>query len=339
MPCIAKLNSMPIPSQNSDLLLHTLADGKFHSGQILADTMGISRTAVWKKLNSLQNKYALQINSVKGRGYQLSPAINFINPEVVLKKVDDPENLELHSFVELDSTNQWLLEQHSSNKHAASIHKKICHAEFQRHGRGRREKKWLSPLGCNLYFSIGWCFELPMAGLSQLSLLTGVALVETLESIGVKNAGLKWPNDIYIADKKLAGILIELRGEATGPTTAVIGIGINISMPESSGNDIDQAWTDISQHCRPLPSRNDLLALFIQSLVRMLTNFTDITTEQCSQFWKKYDILNSRNITIQTNNTTLSGIARGIHDDGSLIVSIDGSNQYFHAGDVSLKLT
>ena len=321
----------------TEQLLQILSDGNFHSGNELGEQLNVSRTAVWKHLHQLERNYSIKINAIKGKGYQLASQIDLIKPNKVLDSLRDFDNKlvrQLHSFTELESTNQWLIDQYP----AESIHAVICHAEFQSAGRGRRQKTWQSPLGCNLYFSLGWQFELQLAALGTLSLVVGIALVEVLHATGLSKAGLKWPNDIYVDNKKLAGILIELRGEANAPATAIIGIGINIDMPDEQGMAIDQAWTDMTRQNIHIESRNRFLAMCINNITRKLVIYDAISSDELLKLWHPYDILYNQNVVIDTGQSTYTAVAKGINADGSLKLDINGTIQALHAGDVSLKL-
>ncbi len=321
----------------SQQLLVLLADGQFHSGEELGQTLTISRTAIWKQLHNIQDKYQLQLHAVRGKGYRLSTPIELVDPQLLNQLVNNKNKSlinNIHSFIELESTNQWLLEQLRHD----DIHGVVCHAEFQSAGRGRRQREWYSPLGCNLYFSIGWRFDSQLAALAGLSLTIGVAIASALQQLGLKNVGLKWPNDIYVNNKKLAGILIEVRGESNGPATAIIGIGINIDMPEHGSNKIDQAWTDLHRQGLQELSRNEILAACLNSLARHLEAFAQTSRLEQQQLWQQYDILLNQQIVIDDNNARYHAIARGIDTDGSLTIEVDGKIRHLHAGDVSLKL-
>src|SRR5690606_22869911 len=112
-------------------------------------------------------------------------------------------------------------------------------------GKGRRGRTWVSPLGRNIYFSLLWGFQNGVAALEGLSLLCAVAVVRALQRAGVDGLGVKWPNDVLRHGNKLAGILLEVQGDVTGPCRVVIGIGINVHMPASAGASIDQAYSDL----------------------------------------------------------------------------------------------
>jgi len=249
-------------------LLHLLADGKFHSGEKLGSELSVGRSAVWKLIHSLK-KYDLEICSVKGKGYRLPAAIEFLNQDK-LSAMIQPDLLKhiilLEVFEELTSTNQYLLDR-STTENICGV---VVLSEYQSAGRGRRGSKWYSPFGAGINLSIGWHFDHPVESLMQLSITAGVAVIRTLREFGVYGIGLKWPNDVFFQGKKLGGILIEMRGESAGPCDVVIGIGINVVFPENLVSGIEQAWIDVASIKSPPPSRNALTARLISELVSKL---------------------------------------------------------------------
>ena len=192
-------------------LLSVIADGGLYSGEELGNELGISRAAVWKIINSLRD-YGLTIVAVKGKGYCLSRSIEFLDKEKLLSGMNPYAVKILNSleiFEEIDSTNQFLLE----NSEIADRHASVVLAEYQSNGRGRRGNAWISPIGSGISLSIAWHFEQPVDSLACLSLAVGCAVIRTLTKIGFESIGLKWPNDIFFKGKKLGGLLVEIRGE------------------------------------------------------------------------------------------------------------------------------
>ncbi len=219
-------------------LIKLLADGQFHSGEALGESLGISRSAISKHIKVLQ-LWGLDLFRIQGKGYCISTSIELLDCDKILSQVKCPQ-LELIPII--DSTNQYLLDRFGLLPKGA-----VCLAEYQQAGRGRRGRQWLSPFGSNLYLSMYWRLDAGMAAAMGLSLVVGVAIAETLQSLGADEVRVKWPNDLYYRDKKLAGILVEMTGQAGDAAHLVIGMGLNINMPVTEGSDIGQAWNNLSQ--------------------------------------------------------------------------------------------
>ena len=231
-------------SQFTFPILHLLADGQFHSGEALAQHFKVTRATIW---NAVQHAESLgvEVFSVRGRGYKLPQAIELLDEKLVLAAIGEQRAwFKLEVLDEITSTNTYLMQQ----KNAA--HATCVVAHVQTHGKGRRGRTWVSQLGASLTFSLLWRFQCGAAALSGLSLAVGVALIRALNSLGVNDAQLKWPNDVLVTEnntpKKLAGILIELQGDLEGPSAAVIGIGFNINLPDKVLSSIDQPAIDLA---------------------------------------------------------------------------------------------
>lgn len=317
------------------LLMH-LADGEFHSGPVLGQATGRSRSAVWKGIQALQNT-GLEIYSVRGKGYRLAQPIELLNREHILSALSvevrkDIHDLDLHH--EIDSTNAALLE--IAKQSDASGH--VCLAESQHAGRGRRGRQWVSPLGGNLYLSLLWRFQAGAATLAGLSLAVAVAVMRVLHETGLESAVLKWPNDILLDGKKLAGILLELAGEASGPCSVVLGLGLNISAPQTRMSVVDQPWTDLASSLGKLPSRNQLAAKLLEQLVCTLRQFESQGLNPFLDEWAQWDALAGHEVRLDLPTGAVIGIARGVDENGALLIARDGELQRYHSGEVSVRL-
>lgn len=233
-------------------LIQLLADGERHSGAALAAELGISRAAVCKAVARASQKLGLDILAVKGQGYRLTAPLELLDPRDIQARLSSAVREHagpIHCFDQIDSTNAWLLEQ--STQGAASG--TCVLAERQTAGRGRRGRVWHSPFGSNLYLSMLWRFDAGPAALGPLSLAAGTAVAQALQYLGVSGVQLKWPNDIHWQARKLGGLLIEVAGETHGPSQAVLGLGLNIRMPDGAKDRIDQPWVDLRQACNGHP--------------------------------------------------------------------------------------
>ncbi len=321
-------------------LLTLLADGEFQSGEHLASRLRISRGGVWKLIRSLR-VLGIEVESLPRQGYRLSQAVNLLDRAAVLASISE----EMQSLIErldvllsIDSTNIYLgqVDEVSAGRLQA------CLAEVQQAGRGRRGRSWMAPFGCGLCMSISWRFlEVPPA-FSALGLAVAVAVVRALRRFGAADVGVKWPNDLLWHDCKLAGILIEMRGESAGPAHVVIGIGLNVSVPASMRATITgtQALpiSDLSEVLNGrLPTRNQLAGALIDELARMLQSFSRSGFAPFADQWRTLDVLANAPVRVISATETVLGIARGVEPDGTLLVEVDGQLRRFASGDVSLR--
>ncbi len=317
-------------------LISRLADGHFHSGESLAKEMGISRAAVWKRIKTLTD-CGLDVYSVRGKGYRLSRVIELLdsNRICVGMSVDAVAGInELQVLSVLDSTNQYLHQRLNEG----SIHAVVVLAEFQKKGKGRRGNDWLSPYGSGLCLSLGWHFQSTPGSYTALSLACGVAVCRSLQRLGIGEVGLKWPNDIINNDRKLGGILLESRSETAGCSDVVIGIGINIHLPDSSIKAIPQPVIDISRMRQHSISRNALCGVLIEELFNMLEDYQTRGFTSCIDEWRRLDTLKGREADLVLPDDTLSGEILGIDENGLLLMRVDGDTLRFSSGELSLRV-
>lgn len=233
----------------------------------------------------------------------------------------------------LDSTNTAVQRLPIDQQHGT-----VIMAEQQSAGRGRHGKNWHSPHGQNLYLSIGWRFEQKLTELGCLPLVVALAVASALQQAGLKGHKVKWPNDILMDDRKLAGCLVEVHGDPLGPCNSVLGIGINVHMPASDelAARIDQPWTNLESHL-PNCSRNSLAALLLDALLTQLPLFASHGFEPFKQMWDQYDGLNGKFVDVTSGTEVIYGLAAGIDEQGALLLDSGGQMQHFHSADVSLK--
>ena len=235
---------------------------------------------------------------------------------------------EIHVFPELESTNAWAL-QHG-------VCGDVCLADQQTAGRGRRGREWQSPAGMNVYLSVRWCFKPVPEYLPLLSLVTGLAVADALEDCAIHGHGLKWPNDLYYDGKKLGGILLEAVGS---PKDVVIGIGLNVNMLLESGAAIDQPWTSLQQIRGEPVERHALIVAILQRLIPRLKAFPRLDITQFQHDWQRRDLLQGREVLVQSGTETLQGLASGVDNRGQLKITLyDGSIKNLSSADVSVRL-
>jgi len=328
---------LPI-SERQKKIINLLADGEFHSGTDLAEKLGVSRSAIWKQLNGLA-ELGLGHAGVSGKGYRLNRPVELLDQEKIYQAVDSRTQDLISSFEihdQIHSTNSYLMES-SQNNTSTGI---ICLAEHQTAGKGRRGRTWVSPYGSNIYLSILWRFQQQgPAALSGLSLAIGVAAIRALKHQQIQGIGLKWPNDLYCQEKKLGGILVEVSGESDGPCVAVVGLGLNLFLPEAEAENITQSWTDLTKITgkNRLP-RNQLAGTLVNHLLPVIAGFEHAGIKTYLDEWRMYDCLKNRSVTLHSGNRQIEGIVGGIDDDGLLVMKRqDGTVQLFASGEVSFN--
>jgi BirA family biotin operon repressor/biotin-[acetyl-CoA-carboxylase] ligase len=246
---------------------------------------------------------------------------------------------------ETDSTNSALQRLPPEQQHAHAIL-----AESQTSGRGRRQRNWYSPAGCNVYLSLGWRFQDQRLPFAALPLVTAVCTCRALARAGLRGHGIKWPNDILADDAKIAGILVELQAAPGGPANAVIGVGVNVSMAQgevrrrAADASIDRSWTDmesqIPHHANGV-SRNEVAALLLEELLAGVLEYQSTGFSALRAEWTELDLLAGKEVRLDLQGKFTDGIARGISEDGALLLDVTGPDgcvgrQVIHAGEVSV---
>ena len=315
-------------------ILQKLADGKFHSGEALAQHFKVTRTTIWSAIGHAQN-LGIEVFSVRGRGYKLPTTVDFLNSDEVLRAIGEERAwFNLTILDEVPSTNTYLMQQ--SAKGAA--HVSCVAAHMQTNGKGRRGRTWVSQLGASLTFSLLWRFQCGAAALSGLSLAVGVALIRAFNSLGMHNAQLKWPNDVLVEGKKLAGILIELQGDMDGPSAAVIGVGINLNLPDNVLKNIDQPATDLA-HTSPTPiKQSELLGVLLKHLANTLKQFETEGFTALRDEWTRYHAYHQQPVRmLMPDGREVQGVVNSVAEDGILLVDTALGLQRFSAGEISLR--
>jgi BirA family biotin operon repressor/biotin-[acetyl-CoA-carboxylase] ligase len=317
------------------VLLRMLADGRFHSGEAIARSAGMSRGSVWLAVRELE-RAGLEIYKVRGRGYRLPQPVSVLERAAIVRHlgcVAPQFSLELADSV--DSTNTLLMRRAG----AGAAHATVIVAEYQSDGRGRMGRAWHAGIGGGLMFSLLWRFEQGAGALAGLSLATGVALARAFERLGVAGAVLKWPNDVIWEDAKLAGILIEMQGDALGPSFAVIGVGINVRLTEAVRRRVERPVADLESACGRALDRNEVLALVLGALRGVVEDFSRAGFAPLREEWQRRHAHQDRMVTLAlADGSVRHGIARGVAEDGALLVEAEHAVRRYHAGEVSLRL-
>ncbi len=316
-------------------ILKQLSDGQFHSGEALAKRFDVTRVTIWNAIQHAQS-LGVEIFSVRGRGYKLPNAVELIDKDTVMRTIG-PQSEWFHLSVldEVDSTNTYLLNAAANG----APHVSCAVAHIQTGGRGRRGRSWVSELGASLTFSLLWRFDCGATALSGLSLAIGVGLVRALKALGVDNVQLKWPNDVLVDQKKLAGILIDLQGGMDGPSAAIIGVGINFNLSSNALKRIDQPAIDIKKAgADDRVSQSMVLGTALKHLVDVLRDFEEHGFVSMREEWLGQHAYQKKTVRmLMPDGRDVEGVVDGVADDGVLLVSTALGVQRFSAGEISLR--
>ncbi|CRY57149.1 MULTISPECIES: bifunctional biotin--[acetyl-CoA-carboxylase] ligase/biotin operon repressor BirA [Yersinia] len=308
-------------------LIGILADGTFHSGEQLGEVFGMSRAAINKHIQTIR-EWGLDVFTVPGKGYSLPAPIQLLDEKKILSYLPAGQVAVLPV---VDSTNQYLLDRITELRSGDA-----CVAEYQHAGRGRRGRQWISPFGANLYLSMFWRLEQGPAAAMGLSLVVGIVMAEVLHKLGAGDVRVKWPNDLYLNDKKLAGILVELTGKTGDAAQLVIGAGINLTMRESTTNVISQDWINL-QEAGVIIDRNKLTAELLSELRLAVVKFENEGLSAFISRWREMDNYLDRSVKLIIGNQEIYGVARGIDQQGALLLDQNGNIKPYIGGEISLR--
>ena len=317
-------------------LLRLLVDGKFHSGEKLAQQLGISRASVSNALRGMES-LGLALYKIRGRGYCLSNPPQWLNATSVAHALgEQAPYFKIEILDSAPSSNTLLLQRAALGAPSGNV----LAVEWQSGGRGRMGRIWHAGLGNALTFSLLWRFEQGLSALSGLSLAAGIALVRALHALGVVSAQLKWPNDVLGKRGKLAGILVEAQGDMLGPSAVVIGIGLNLSLPDNLLAQINQPATSLKEMVATqpgikIPERNILLATILRELHGVLLEFSRYGFAPFQAEWESHHALHNQPVCLSLpDGTSISGIARGITENGALILETSSGRKIFNSGEI-----
>jgi len=353
-------------------LLRQLSDGDFHSGEDLAAKVGLTRARVSQLLRQAETA-GLSLERVRGLGYRLKAAPDFLDaaairlaltgfgatvakPGTPVPKPQVPveEDLALNGDVrpafdrtppallvevadQLDSTSSELLRRAPRR----DIHGAVLAAEWQTAGRGRRGRSWTAVAGGSITFSVGWRFEQGAGFLAGLSLAVGVAVARALEKEGYDGIELKWPNDLVFRHHKLGGILIEVNGDALGPSTVVVGVGINARMPREVRREIAQPVTDLQtvagRGAKPV-DRNRVLARLIAEVASMLAAYAEHGFAPIAAEWQQRHAFQGKPVKlVLPDGGAVKGTVAGVDASGALVLADGPRRSRFLSGELSLR--
>lgn len=312
-------------------LLERLADGQWHGGDELAEDFGIGRAALSKRVEQLREA-GLAIESLAGRGYRLQQRLDLLDQAVMREAAGAAlDGVKLSLLDWTDSTNAQLLAADSQQD------PQLLLAEGQTAGRGRRGRSWIAPYAANLNLSLAWKFADWPPQLPALSLAIGVALWRHLRQLGLQPHQLKWPNDLWLGGAKLAGILIEHRGEVGGPCRVVVGVGLNVYRPPAEHPQPDQAWTSLDQHLPDFGGRSRLAGGLAAALIVAVREFAASGLQSFTADFARADLLANQAITVSDAKGERQGIARGIDGQGALRMEAGGQIRSLYSGEISVR--
>ncbi|MFC0140751.1 bifunctional biotin--[acetyl-CoA-carboxylase] ligase/biotin operon repressor BirA [Erwinia mallotivora] len=308
-------------------LIRLLANGEFHSGEQLGEQLGMSRAAINKHIQTLKD-WSIDVFTVVGKGYSLPAPIQLLDEETITARLVDGR---LAVIPVIDSTNQYLLDRMDQLQSGDA-----CVAEYQQAGRGRRGRQWFSPFGSNLYLSMYWRLEHGPVAAMGLSLVIGIVTAEVLQESGASDVRVKWPNDLYLHDRKLAGILVELTGKTGDAAQIVMGTGINLAMRSPDTTIVNQAWINLQEAGVDI-DRNLLTARLVNKMRQSLTLFESEGLAPFIDRWRALDNFINRPVKLLIGDREIPGIARGIDQQGGLLLEQDGIVKSWVGGEISLR--
>jgi BirA family biotin operon repressor/biotin-[acetyl-CoA-carboxylase] ligase len=325
----------PEPSNSEELVLSFLAEAgdEFVSGEAISDKLGLTRTAVWKHVESLR-AHGYRIDAVPARGYRLA-AIPDRLTALELRPLLNTHDLGqvLHAFDELPSTSDRAKELADDG----AAHGEVVIAETQTAGRGRRGRIWVSPPRRNLYFSVVLRPDLPPSRAAELTLVASLAVCDALRQAGVVQAGIKWPNDVLVGGKKIAGILTELAAEPDRVHWVVIGVGVNVNARlEDFPEELRGEATSVAiERGEPAPR-----ALFAVACLTALEDWLDVHAERgfdaIRDAWRARNVTLGRRVAVRADGREIVGTAEDIDEQGALLVRTPERVERILAGDVQL---
>ena len=231
-----------------------------------------------------------------------------------------------------ESTNDNAKEHLKTQLNLFSVHL----AEQQVSGRGRNNKKWVSPHGKNIYISLGWKSKLLHSQLEGLSLAVATNLISSLKEFTAGDIRIKWPNDLLINKKKISGILIETTDSKDG-LDIVIGIGINVHMDESEGSEIDQSWGNLEENPLHKLDRNEIIVNIISEMYELFKDYPNAGFKKYHHVFETHNLLKNKLCKVETGKETYEGKVVGVNEVGELLIEKDGEIQHLRYGEVSIR--
>lgn len=304
--------------------------GQHVSGQELSERLSLSRTAIWKHIQVLR-KQGYKISASARQGYQFVASSELLLPTEIKPKLKTRIiGKDMLHFDKIPSTND-RLKKIAANKGEGTL----VITEVQERGRGRLNRSWHSPRG-GLWFSVLLRPSIISLHAPKLALVAAVAVVEVVRALGLK-VGIKWPNDILVGKRKVAGILTEMAAQIDKVDYIIIGIGINANVNvKAFPRNLRKNTTSLKEEIGRKVDRVDLLTKTLEALEEKYLIFKRGRFSQLLEEWRQFDVLEGKRVKIQTREGMVKGTARGIDEEGNLVVGTTQGVKYISAGDVML---
>jgi BirA family biotin operon repressor/biotin-[acetyl-CoA-carboxylase] ligase len=311
-----------------------LADGEFHSGETIARALGVSRGTVSNAVRALTAS-GMDVYRVKARGYRLAEAVSLLDAAAITRHAGPAANrFHVEVLDVVDSTNTLLLRRAA----AGARDGEVIAAEWQQAGRGRMDREWHAAIGGALTFSVLWRFSQGAAALAGLSLAVGVALSRAVANLGASDVQLKWPNDLLWRERKLGGVLIEMHGDALGPSAVVIGIGVNVRLPPNVRERIDQPAADLQTACGSTIDRNKAIGSILAELASVLDTFSAHGFAPLRDEWVRKHAFEGKHVEVKLPAGRCDGgIVRGLAEDGALLLETKGTMRRLHSAEITVR--
>ena len=313
-------------------ILRALADGRPRDRSGLARSCAVGEAALDDALERLMRFGAALI--VEQDTVALRRPVDLLDAAQIRRAVPRLRPDAVHVRFAVDSTNTVL----SERLQAGAAAPELCTAEVQTAGRGRHGRSWRSGLGESLVLSVSWRFTARTRGLSGLSLAIGVVLAETLEAGGFERVMLKWPNDLVVDDRKLAGILVEVSHSRPRSAACVVGVGFNLDLAPAASRGIDQPWTDFAREFGRVPARSTLVSQAANAILDACELYRDRGLPPFAARWDERDALRDRPVRVLSGRGPIEGLARGIGGDGALLVEHSSGVARCESGEVSVRV-
>lgn len=309
--------------------LNLLADGKIHSEKEISKLLGVPCIIVSTILKQFSNEL-INLEVINDKNYRIVGGLELLDASYITKKLGKAKQLlyKLEVLMFIDSTNDYLLNKKELIDNYAVF------SEQQTAGRGQFKRRWYSNFGKNIALSLLWQFSIPLAKLTGLTLVVGIAVIKALEEYGLKGVQLKWPNDILYEGKKLAGILIESRSRDQKIQKMVIGVGLNLYNPSTPPSTDDRTITSIFSIQKQPIKRNQLAGLILKHLLFTLVDFEVKGLNIFMGDLQRLDSLSGKLITVKNHNNCLKGIGKGINKQGQLCMQINNKTYSFNSGEI-----
>jgi len=324
-------------SHNKDTILKVLMDnfGESVPGKVLTDLSGISRAGVWKHIASLR-KDGFNIKAGIKSGYLLKAIPDILLPLLVQQGIrTEVVGKRIEYYKVIDSTN--------------SVAKDLAFrgvpdgtavvSEHQTKGRGRLNRSWLAPPGKNILFSIIFYPEIRTSLVFRLTMLASIAAVRAIKKVCNIDAKIKWPNDLYVNEKKVCGVLTEFSADHDNVHYTVVGIGLNVNFDISKNREIKNIATSLMEACGKKVSRLSLFKTLLEELDLLYLSFIKTKGEELEKEWNKCSMVIDRKVRIISGTEEKCGVAKGINSEGHLILLNEkGEDEEIVCGDLSLRI-